>query len=96
MLEVNLDPRAITAEVELVDVVDSRVIDREERSLLALLVASGRCLVEGRHDLGVRDTMVLEGDDPLQVSLAPAGTDPTTVAVVRLQAGDSRTLGWVP
>ncbi len=95
-LEVNLDPRAVTAEVELVDVVDTRVIDREERSLLALLVASGRCLVEGRHDLGVRDTMVLEGDDPLQVSLAPAGTEPTTVAVVRLQAGDSRTLGWVP
>lgn len=95
-LEVNLDPAVITAEVELVDVVDGRVIDREERTLLALLVASGRCLVEGRHDLGVRDTMVLEGDDPLQVSLGPAGAEPATVAIVRLQATGPRTLGWVP
>jgi hypothetical protein len=95
-LEVTVDPQVVRPGVELVDLTDGTVIDREERGLLALLVVAGRCLVEGRHDLGVRDTMVLEGDDPLQVSLAPAGTGAATVAIVRLQPSGSRTLGWVP
>jgi hypothetical protein len=95
-LEVTVDPAAVRPEMELVELTDVRLVEREERELMALLVASGRCLVEGRHQLGRRDTMVIEGDDPLQVSLAPAGDEPSSVAIVRLRGTDARTLGWVP
>jgi hypothetical protein len=95
-LEVTVDAGAVRPEVVLVELTDSRLVDRDERELMALLVASGRCLVEGRHQLQHRDTMVLEGDDPLEISIAPVGGQPSSVAIVRLQGTGARTLGWVP
>ncbi len=95
-LEVAVDPASVRAEVELVDLTDTYLVGRDERGLVVLVQGSGRCLVEGRHELGRHDTLVLEGDDPMSVGLVPTGTGPTTVAVVRLHPVEDNVLGWVP
>lgn len=95
LLEVTVDPAAVHPRVEVVELTGRRLIERDERDLLALLVASGNCLVEDRHLLGARDAMVLEGDDPVTVAVVPEGPDLVRLAVVRLGA-TSGPLGWVP
>ncbi|RVU23125.1 hypothetical protein EOT10_18910 [Streptomyces antnestii] len=95
-LEVCADSGSATPAVEVVDPSGSPAVDREEDELVVLIASGGRVLVEDRHLLADADAMVLEGDDPLRVSLRrPDGSD-SRVAVVRFGAAGRGPLAWVP
>ena len=90
---VDVDPEVVTPELSLVDLAGTTQVDRDEDDLVALVVATGSVLVEGRHALLPGDAMVLTGDDPLTVSAT--GSD-GTLALVRLSSVREPSVGWVP
>jgi hypothetical protein len=93
-LEVAFKADDVTAEVELLDLADSRLLQRDEAELVALVASSGKTLVEDRHLLAEGDTLVLEGDDPMSVRVRPTDGR-SAVALVRLRSG-SGAVSWVP
>jgi hypothetical protein len=95
-VEVEVDPALVAAAIEVVDVADTYLVEREAQGLVIIVQGGGRSLVEGRFELGEHDTFVLEGDDPTTVSLVPVGGGPTQVALVRLRTTSQASLGWVP
>jgi hypothetical protein len=94
-LEVNADPRRISAAIQVLPVETHLELDRAEPELVVLLVVGGAALVEGRHLLAERDALVLQGDDPLRVGI-DAATGCVSAAVVRLRPLHDRVLAWVP
>ena len=95
-LEVAVDPTTVTPAVQVLDVADTQVLQRDERELMALVVARGGVLVEGRHRLGPSDTLVLEGDDPVGVTVTASGDERATLAVVLLRPAGRHGINWVP
>jgi hypothetical protein len=98
-LEVTVNTEAVRADVQLIDVTDNQLLDRDEKELVALVAADSTAVVEGRHVLQPSDTLVLEGDDPLSVSVGPANGR-ACVAVVRLAPTSGspglKSVNWVP
>ena len=95
LVHVSTDGETTQAEIELHEVRQPLTVQRPATDLLVLLVHRGEALVEGRHRLTELDALVLEGDDPLEVSVAPA-TAPVGISVVRLRSTTDRPLAWVP
>jgi hypothetical protein len=95
LLEVSTDRAVARPEVELLDVATRTTVRRTTDELLLLLVHRGAALVEQRHLLAELDVMVLEGDDPLELSV-DAADSPLGLAVVRLHPALDRPLAWVP
>ncbi|MGN6781454.1 MAG: hypothetical protein ACTHJH_08130 [Marmoricola sp.] len=95
-LTLSTDPDHVTGAVEQLEVNAAERIHREERELLVLVVGSGHVLVEGRHRLGELDAMVLEGDDPYDVSVAPLDHGSAAIGVARLEPVDDTRIAWVP
>lgn len=95
-LELAVDPSEIDGRIELVEVTAPARIDRDGRELVALVVGSGTVLFEGRHVLHAHDTLVIEGDDPLEISAERLAGDKVAVAVVRLRPVDAQRIVWVP
>lgn len=95
-LEVAVDPDAVRPHAQVLDLADTQLLQRDERELMALVVSRGCVLVEGRHRLGPRDTMVLEGDDPIGVTVSPCDDAATRLAVVLLRPTGRRDITWVP
>lgn len=97
LLRVSTDVATTQAEVEVHEVQQPLTIKikRPSTDLLVLLVHRGEALVEGRHRLAELDALVLEGDDPLEVSVEPM-TAPVGISVVRLGSTSERPLAWVP
>jgi hypothetical protein len=98
-LEVTVNTQAVRADVQLIDVTDNRLLDRDEKELVALVASESAAVIEGRHVLQPFDTLVLEGDDPLSVSVGPANGR-ASVAVVRLASVSEgpglKSVNWVP
>ncbi|HEX5533314.1 MAG TPA: hypothetical protein VFX33_06185 [Actinomycetales bacterium] len=98
-LEVTVNTGAVRADVQLLDVTESELLDRDEKELVALIASESVAVVEGRHVLHPSDTLVLEGDDPLRVSVRPANGH-ASVAVVRLTSATDgphgMSVNWVP
>ncbi len=98
-LEVTVNAGAVRADVQLLDLADSVLLDRDEKELVALIASDSSAVVEGRHVLQPSDTLVLEGDDPLSVSVRPANGH-ASVAVVRLASATdgpgATSVNWVP
>jgi hypothetical protein len=98
-LEVTVNGGAVRADVQLLDLAVSVLLDRDERELIALIASESVAVVEGRHVLHPSDTLVLEGDDPLSVSVRPANGH-ASVAVVRLTSATdgpgATSVNWVP
>ncbi|MGY3203606.1 hypothetical protein [Streptomyces sp. TE5632] len=108
-VEVMSDPGRISAEVVVVGADVPLELKRAAEEIVVLLASGRPVLVEDRHRLEDADAMVLEGDDPLAVTVAPLGitgaADGTAsgaaggeafLAVVRLRTHDGGALGWVP
>lgn len=95
LLQVSTDAATTQAEIEVHEVQQPLTIQRPSTDLLVLLVHRGEALVEGRHRLAELDALVLEGDDPLEVSVEPT-TAPVGISVVRLGSTTDRPLAWVP
>lgn len=95
VLHVATDPDLAVADVARIDLDEPATLTKRVDEVAVLLVDRGTVVVEGRHLLGVGDVLVLEGDDPVQISVeerqCPAG-----VAMARLTPAAGRTLGWVP
>lgn len=101
VLEVTADPGIARPDTELIEAGSRVEVRRAAEELLVLVVHRGAALVEQRHLLAELDAMVLEGDDPLSVSVDPAdsvdsGHSPLGVAVVRLTPTNPGPLAWVP
>jgi len=98
-LEVTVNRGAVRADVQLLDLADSVLLDRDEKELVALIASESVAVVEGRHVLQPSDTLVLEGDDPLSVGVRPANGH-ASVAVVRLTSATdgpgATSVNWVP
>jgi len=95
LLQVSTDVETTRAEVVVHEVEQPMVIHRPSTDLLVLLVHQGEALIEHRHRLGELDALVLEGDDPLEISVEPT-TVPAGISIVRLSATADRPLAWVP
>ncbi len=96
-VEVCADPGWVTPSVDVRRLGGSHGvtrIDRGAQEIVAIIVGHGHALAEGRHRLGELDVMILEGDDPYVLPLAPGNGHATSVAVVRLQGTGA--IGWVP
>ena len=93
VLEVQVDPEQLTADVQLVAPRAEQLLERAEEELMAVVAASGEAMLEDRHRLLAGDALVLSGDDPLAVRACNPGG---ALAVVRLRATQRRTVGWVP
>ncbi len=50
-LEVTVSTGAVRAGVQLIDVTDSQLLDRDEKERVALIASSSTAVVEGRHVL---------------------------------------------
>ena len=94
-VDVRARPDLISAGLRTVDVDVPRTLARDERELWVLVVESGT-LFEGAYALATGDVLVCEGDDPLELDVAPAGDGPASLAVVVLRRVDGRPLRWVP
>ncbi len=94
-LQVATDAETTRAEVEVHTVERPLTIHRPATDLVVLLVTRGAALIEHRHRLGELDALVLEGDDPLEVSVQGT-TAPPGIAIVRLRPTTDRPLVWVP
>ena len=95
LLEVSADGDVARAEAEQLEVSSRAAVRRTPDDLLLLLVHRGAALVEQRHLLAELDVMVLEGDDPLEISV-DAADGPLGLSIVRLHPALSRPLAWVP
>ncbi|MDN5803524.1 MAG: hypothetical protein L0H26_02895 [Microlunatus sp.] len=94
-LEVAVDPAVVAPEVDVLGFSEAGELERDPNDLVALLVTEGAADIEGRHLLRRLDTLVLEGDDPVRISIDPTG-GPASVAVVRLRSTQAATVNWVP
>jgi hypothetical protein len=95
-LVLTVDPGAVSATLELVELPEPMELSRDPGELLALVVGRGVALVESRYLLGELDTVVLAGDDPTAVRLEQASDEPVALAVVRLRHAGRGSLVWVP
>ncbi len=95
LLQVATDLETTRSEVEVHQLERALVIQRPRADLLVLLVHQGEALIEHRHRLAELDALVLEGEDPLEVSVE-ATTVPAGISVVRLRPTTDRPLAWVP
>lgn len=95
LLQVSTDPESAQALVEVHDVASRIVVRRQPAELLVLLVHRGEAMIESRHLLAEMDALVLEGNDPVEVSVDSL-THPLGLAVVRLRPNGGRPLAWVP
>ena len=96
LVDVRCDETTVTPSVEAIEITAPSTLQRQPQEVLVLLVGRGRVRVEDRHLLEELDVLVLEGDDPMSVTLEPASDSATSLAVARLQAAGSRAIGWVP
>lgn len=94
-LEVLVDPSVLTPQVDLLTVGGADELERDPRDLMALVIVSGAVDVEHRHVLRRYDALVLEGEDPLRISIDAVG-GPAEFAVVRLKSTHDATVNWVP
>jgi hypothetical protein len=94
-VDVRVRPDVIDASLRTVQVAAAQALARDEKELWVLVVESGS-LRQGQFTLAPGDVLVCEGDDPLDLDVAPAGTDPVSLAVVALRRTDGQTLRWVP
>lgn len=95
LLRVSTDGEVAQAEIEVHEVHQPLTVRRPTTELLVLLVHQGEALVEGRHRLAELDALVLEGDDPLEVSVEPT-TAALGIAIVRVRSMTDRHIAWVP
>jgi hypothetical protein len=95
-LVLTVDAQAISGTIEMLDLPDPVDLARTPEELLAVVVGRGVALVEGRHVLGELDTVVLAGDDPIDVRLEQISQEPASLAVVRLRPAGVGSLAWVP
>lgn len=95
VLHVAADPDHAIADVGRIDLDEPATLTKRIDEVAVLLVDRGSVVVEGRHLLGVGDVLVLEGDDPVEISVAER-QGPAGVTVARLTPAAGRTLGWVP
>lgn len=95
-LSLSTDPRLVRGRLEALALSRSTTVTRQERQLVVLVVGGGEVLGEGRHRLNDLDVLVLEGDDPYEVTLEPLGHETVTIGVARLDLVDSTRLAWVP
>ncbi|MEV7648867.1 hypothetical protein [Arthrobacter sp. NPDC089319] len=93
-LEVCADPTAALPSIEVLQLDGLQRIGRGTQEVVAVVVGRGLTLAEGRHRLGELDVMILEGDDPYDLSLEPQDGAAASVAVVRLEGVGA--IGWVP
>lgn len=96
VLVVASDAYAVKASAEVVITGGATTLRRDRHEVVVLVVGQGRARVEGRHSLAQLDALVLEGDDPLDVTVEREGDARTSVAVVRLESAGERAIGWVP
>ena len=94
-VDVRVRPDVIEASLRMVEVGTGQALARDEKELWVLVVESGS-LRQGQFTLAPGDVMVCEGDDPLDLDVAPADTSPVSLAVVALRRVDGQTLRWVP
>lgn len=90
------EPTRVTGQIETLEPSGPTQLSRDERELITMVIGSGRVLVEGRHELGELDVLVLEGDDPFEVTIDPLEGGPVALAVARLDPVDSARIVWVP
>ena len=93
-LEGCADPNAAMPSIEVLQLDGLQRIGRGPQEVVAVVVGHGLTLAEGRHRLGELDVMILEGDDPYDLSLEPQDGAAASVAVVRLEGVGA--IGWVP
>ncbi|GAA4360215.1 hypothetical protein [Paeniglutamicibacter cryotolerans] len=91
---VRSSPHAAVPSVEIHQVGARSELKRQPQEIMVLLSGGPGLLVEGRHQLGRLDALILEGDDPFSVPLEAEGADSTPLAVIRLKGRTA--LGWVP
>lgn len=95
-VQLTCDPTRVVARTEVMIAGAPATVERDVRELTVLVVGQGRARLEGRHELGALDAMVLEGDDPLTVAVERVGTEPTSVGVVRIRSAVEQPISWVP
>jgi hypothetical protein len=93
-LAVETDPARVRPDVSVLRLKGATNVERDEAELLALVVASGSVLLEGRHAMSPGDVLVLAGDDPLHVGATSSDGVLAVVRLVSVQGGGP--LGWVP
>lgn len=95
VVTLSTDPERVTGRIETLEADATAPLGREERELVTLVVGRGEVLVERRHRLAELDVLVLEGDDPYEVSIEPVD-GPAVLAVARLEPVDATRIAWVP
>lgn len=95
-VEISCDRPSVETKAEALIAGDPVTLERGRDELTVLIVGQGSARLEGRHLLHGMDAMVLEGDDPLALTLERVGSEPTSVAVVRLWSTGERPISWVP
>lgn len=100
VLHVATEPTQAAASVQRMDLRDEAGLTRGSEEIMVLLVDRGEVVVEGRHRLRHGDALVLEGEDPRELTVAGTAhshdTGSAGLAVVRLVAPAGGKLGWVP
>lgn len=95
-VEIGCDQPSVETKAETLIAGDPVTLERGRDELTVLIVGQGSARLEGRHLLHGMDAMVLEGDDPLALTLERVGPEPTSVAIVRLWSTGERPISWVP
>ena len=94
-VDVRVRPDVIDADLRTVEVDSAQALARDEKELWVLLVESGS-MRQGQFTLAPGDVLVCEGDDPLDLEVAPLDGGRVSLAVVALRRVDGQTLRWVP
>ena len=95
-LALSIDPDRVSGEMSPVDLSSPTVVRRSADELIMLVVGRGTALLDRAFLLTPLDTMVLAGDDPLEISVSQASAEPASLVMVRLRSVDSDEVSWVP
>jgi hypothetical protein len=95
-LRLTIDPGAIGADMASVDLTGPIRVQRSRDELVMLVVGRGAVLLDKTHLLGGLDTLVVAGDDPVELTAAQASAEPASLIMIRLHSVDDGSVTWVP
>jgi hypothetical protein len=95
-LSLTVDPDVISADMTQIGLARPSHVQRLSEELVILVVGHGSVLLDKDHLLGELDTLVVAGDDPLDVAAVQASAEPASLVVVRLRSKDDAGVTWVP
>jgi hypothetical protein len=95
-LQIRYRPDDVEMSTESLTLTVDTVVARTEPELCLVVCSAGE-FQEGPRVITRGDALILEGDDPLGVTLAPGrGRDETSITLIRFRRPDGDIVRWVP